>query len=153
MAVFPFVSDAAKLRISEKILEKIYDEEDSVRNEAVSALKSCFLFQPPRLHLLNPGVVNIIRIAKSKGTKLLMAFFKEYVFPDPKTVSFVDALVLSSIELVGTADDVEGGMLLLSLLSKLNDNLITQDILVELKSFTLTKLISTPVLTPMRSRF
>lgn len=135
MAVFPFVSDAAKLRISEKILEKIYDEEDSVRNEAVSALKSCFLFQPPRLHLLNPGVVNIIRIAKSKGTKLLMAFFKEYVFPDPKTVSFVDALVLSSIELVGTADDVEGGMLLLSLLSKLNDNLITQDILVELKSF------------------
>lgn len=79
--------------------------------------------------------MNIIRIAKSKGTKLLMAFFKEYVFPDPKTVSFVDALVLSSIELVGTADDVEGGMLLLSLLSKLNDNLITQDILVELKSF------------------
>lgn len=135
MAVFPLVSEPVKLRIGEKILEKIYDEEDAVRNEAISTLKNRFLFQPPELYLTNPGAVDIIRIGKSKGTKLLMSFFKDYIFTDSHAVNFVDSLVLSSMQLVSNAEDVEGGMLLLSMLAQLNPNLVTQDTLVELKSF------------------
>lgn len=109
MAVFPLVSEPVKLRIGEKILEKIYDEEDAVRNEAISTLKNRFLFQPPELYLTNPGAVDIIRIGKSKGTKLLMSFFKDYIFTDSHAVNFVDSLVLSSMQLVSNAEDVEGG--------------------------------------------
>ncbi|KAI5964993.1 SCC2 [Candida margitis] len=135
LAVFPLVSEVVKLRISERVLEKIHDEEDSVRNEAVSGLKSLFLFQPPKPNLINPGALDVIRIAKSKGSKLLSAFFNEYVFTDSKSVGFVDTLVLTCIELVGSAVDAEGGMLLLSILCQLKPSLITQDTLVEMKSF------------------
>ncbi|KAI5958539.1 SCC2 [Candida theae] len=135
MAVFSLVSEAAKLQISAKILEKIFDQEDSVRNEAVLMLKNRFLFQPPAVNLVNPGVLDVIRIGKSKGTKLLSSFFKEYVFTDSKAVGFVGGLILSAVELVENADDVEGGMFLLSMLSQIDPSLITQDVLVELKSF------------------
>lgn len=135
MAIFPLLSENVKLKVCEKVLDKIYDDEDSIRNEAVSALKQRFLFQPPMLNLLNPGALDIIGIAKSRGTKLLVSYFKDYVFTDPKSVDFIGSLVMSCIELVGNGDDVEGGMLLLSMLSQLDPNLITQDTLVELKSF------------------
>ncbi|KAI5965980.1 SCC2 [Candida pseudojiufengensis] len=134
---FNFVGKLARLKIVIKFLERSGDEEDGVRNEAKSALLEIFFKE-------KEGINELIGVAKERRS-LLKSFLEqnfEKVPADTVTV-LVDVAINSD-----NSEEIEGAFNAIAIIAQFKPELITQDILSDLKPIYLdTDHINTPAYT------
>ncbi|CAI5759382.1 unnamed protein product [Candida verbasci] len=122
--IYPLLNEQGRITIGSKLLRRLDDEEDSIKNEAIQVMIDIWILEP------SPDLISIA-MSSSKNLAYLKLFLQFHVL----NVENCQTALESLIDLL--QDFNEGSLLLLSIISEFKSSLFGQEELIALKQFIL----------------
>lgn len=136
--IYFMFGEQAKIAVGNRLLKRLNDEEDSIKNEVVSVMMQCWITPLATKETAKISTLDLINLARAhhKTLENLEMFLESYVLKNPDTPKLMESLIESLLDLVSDDSDYkEGALLLLSICSKCTPELIGQNKLIALQPY------------------
>lgn len=136
--IYPMFGTEAKISIGTRLLKRLNDEEDNIKNESVYMMMECWITPLGNSDKSRLAVQELINLATShhKTLENLELFLESYVFKKPDALKLTDCLMETLLDFVAEdSNSKEGALLLLSICSKCKPELMGQNKLIALQPY------------------